>query len=309
MMQSTTTTVTAHDGTSLFTHRWLPDGGVRAVVQVLHGMAEHSARYARLAETLTSTGYAVYAHDHRGHGRTAGTANRMYLADESGWSKLVDDARSVTATIREEHPEVPVVLVGHSMGSAVAREYVIRRSDELAGLVLSGAIADPGALGAAGVQVARLEAALRGRHHVSGLLNTLSFGSYNKAFAPNRTEFDWLSRDDAEVDAYVADPWCGEVATSGFWADFLPGVRATYDRARVARMRPDLPVLLLAGDKDPVGEGGKGPRSTRELFAAAGVHDITCTLYPGARHEVFNETNRDEVVSDLVAWIEAHLPG
>jgi alpha-beta hydrolase superfamily lysophospholipase len=307
-MQSTTSTVTATDGTALFTHRWLPDEEPRAVVQILHGMAEHSARYTRLAQALTAAGYAVYAYDHRGHGRTAGTEDRMYLADDRGWAAFVDDAREVTAAIRREHPDAAIFLLGHSMGSAAAREYVIGGSDELAGLVLVGVITDPGALGAIGAQVARLESRVRGRRHASGLLNTLSFGSYNNEFKPNRTDFDWISRDEAEVDAYVADAWCGEVATSGFWADSLPGVRATYDPARVARVRPDLPILLLAGDKDPVGDNGKGPRATREQYATAGVHDVTCTLYPGARHEVFNETNRDEVVSDLISWLDAHLP-
>jgi alpha-beta hydrolase superfamily lysophospholipase len=308
-MQSTTTTVTAPDGTPLFTHRWLPDGEVRGVVQILHGMAEHSARYARLAEALTGAGFAVYAHDHRGHGRTGGDEDHGYLADEHGWHALVDDARAVTAQAAEEHPGLPVFLLGHSMGSVAAREYVIDGSDDLAGLVLSGSVTDPGAIGLAGIGVARLEARLRGRRHTSGLLNTLSFGQYNAAFKPNRTEFDWLSRDEAEVDAYVADARCGQVFTSGFWTDFLPGIRAVNDPERVARVRPDLPVLLLAGDKDPVGEGGKGPRATREQYARAGVHDVTCTLYPGARHEIFNETNRDEVTADLIAWLEAHLPG
>ncbi len=308
-MQSTTTTVTTPDGTALFTHRWLPDGDPRAVVQVLHGMAEHSARYTRLAEALTGAGFAVYAHDHRGHGRTGGDDDHGYLADEGGWPWLVRDARSVTELATGEHPGLPVFLVGHSMGSVVAREYVIGGSDDLAGLVLSGSLADPGVLGLAGIGVARLEARLRGRRHTSGLLNTLSFGQYNAAFKPNRTEFDWLSRDEAEVDAYVADLRCGQVFTTGYWTDFLPGIRAVNDPSRIARVRPDLPILLLAGDKDPVGGGGKGPRSAREQYAKAGVHDVTCTLYPGARHEIFNETNRDQVTADLVAWLEAHLPG
>jgi alpha-beta hydrolase superfamily lysophospholipase len=308
-MQSTTTTVTAQDGTALFTHRWLPDGEPKAVVQLLHGMAEHSARYARLAGELTTAGYAVYAHDHRGHGRTGGDENHGYLGDADGWSELVADARAVTATIREEHPDLPLFLLGHSMGSLAAREYVIEGSDELSGLVLSGSVADPGPIGLAGLAVARLEARLRSHRHTSTLMNALVFGQYNSAFKPNRTDFDWISRDEAEVDAYVADAMCGQVFTSGFFVDLLQGTRAVNDEARVARVRPDLPILFLAGDKDPAGAGGKGPRATREQYAKAGVHDVTCTLYPGARHEVFNETNRDEVVSDLIAWLDAHLPG
>ncbi len=308
-MQSSTITVTTSDGTALFTHRWLPEEPPKAVVQVLHGMAEHSARYARLAEALTHAGYAVYANDHRGHGRTGGDADHGYLADDRGWDKVVEDARAVTARITEEHPGLPVFLLGHSMGSFLAREYAIEGSDELTGLVLSGTAGDPGVLGMAGLGIARLEARLRGRRHVSPLMDTLTFGQYNAAFKPNRTKFDWLSRDEAEVDAYVADPRCGQVFTSGFFADLLQGLRAVNDPERVARVRPDLPVLLMAGDKDPVGAGGKGPRAVREQYATSGLHDVTCTLYPGARHEIFNETNREEVVSDLVAWLDAHLPG
>ncbi len=307
-MQSTTTTVTAPDGAALFAHRWLPDGPVRGVLQVVHGMAEHSARYALLAEALCGAGWAVYAHDHRGHGRTGGDDDHGYLADEDGWRKVVDDARRVTATIRDEYPDAPLFLLGHSMGSVVAREYVIGGSDELSGLVLSGSLVDPGVMGLAGVGLARLESRLRGRRHTSRLLNTLSFGQYNSAFKPNRTEFDWLSRDEAEVDSYVADRRCGQVFSSGFWADFLPGIRAVNDADRIARVRPDLPIMLMAGDADPVGAAGKGPRATREQYATAGVHDLTCTLYPGARHEIFNETNRAEVIADLLAWLEAHLP-
>ncbi|HET7762452.1 MAG TPA: alpha/beta hydrolase, partial [Phycicoccus sp.] len=275
----------------------------------LHGMAEHSARYAPLAEALTAAGYAVYAHDHRGHGRTASDADHGYLADADGWRTVVGDARAVTRLAREEHPGLPVFLVGHSMGSFLAREYVIEDSDDLTGLVLSGTAGDPGALGAVGLGLARLEARLRGPRHTSTLMDTLTFGQYNAAFKPNRTKFDWLSRDEAQVDAYVADVKCGQVFTSGFFVDLLGGLRAVNDDSRVARVRPDLPILLIAGDKDPVGAGGKGPRAVREQYGAAGVADVTCTLYPGARHEIFNETNREEVVSDLVAWLDAHLPG
>jgi alpha-beta hydrolase superfamily lysophospholipase len=307
-MQSSTTTVTTDDGTALFTHRWLPDGPPKGLVQLLHGMAEHSARYARFAETLSEAGYAVYAHDHRGHGRTAAQEDHGYFADREGWTQVVRDARSVTAAIRDEHPDLPLFLLGHSMGSFLAREYAIEDSEALSGLVLSGTAADPGPLGVVGLGIARAEAKLRGRRHTSPLMDTLTFGQYNAAFKPNRTKFDWLSRDEAEVDAYVADPWCGEIFTSGFFADLLAGLRAVNDQSRVARVRPDLPVLLMAGDKDPVGAGGKGPRAVREQYAKAGLADVTCTLYPGARHEIFNETNREEVLADLVGWLDAHLP-
>lgn len=307
-MQSTTTTVTASDGIPLHTNRWLPDGPPRAVVQVAHGMAEHSARYARLGEALTAAGYAVYANDHRGHGSTASEADHGYFADHDGWATVVEDVRAVTRFAQDEHPGLPVFLLGHSMGSFLARAYVIEDSRDLAGLVLSGTAGDPGLLGKAGLGVARAEARVRGRRHVSPVLDKLTFGQYNAAFKPNRTDFDWLSRDDAEVDHYVADPLCGQTFTSGFFADIFAGLAGINDRRRVARVRRDLPILLVAGDKDPVGDNGKGVRAVREQYASVGVADVTCTLYPGARHEIFNETNRDEVTADVIAWLDTHMP-
>ena len=307
-MQSTTTTVTASDGTALHTYRWLPEGPSKAVVQVAHGMAEHAARYARLAEALTAAGYAVYADDHRGHGATASKADHGYFADRDGWDTVVADLRAVTDVAREEHPGLPVFLLGHSMGSFLARAYVIEDSRELSGLVLSGTAGDPGLLGRVGALVAATEARLRGRRHVSTMLDTMTFGQYNAAFKPNRTDFDWLSRDDAEVDLYVADELCGNTFTSGFFADLLGGLAGINDRRQVARLRRDLPILLVAGDADPVGDSGKGVRAVAEQYESVGVADVTLTLYPGARHEIFNETNRDEVTADVIAWLNAHLP-
>lgn len=305
-MQNTTTTVTALDGTALFTHRWLPDGDVVGVVHVAHGMAEHSARYVPLAEDLTTAGYAVYAHDHRGHGRTGGDENHGYFADKDGWATVVGDIRQVTDSARAEHPGVPVFLLGHSMGSFLARAAVIEDARHLAGLVLSGTAGDPGTLGKVGAAVAATEARLRGRRHPSALLDKLTFGAYNNAFKPTRTDFDWLSRDAAQVDAYVADARCGNTFSAGFFADLLGGLGQINDAKRVARVRRDLPVLLVAGDQDPVGDGGKGPQAVAQQYREAGLVDVTCTLYPGARHEVFNETNRDEVVADVVRWLDAH---
>jgi alpha-beta hydrolase superfamily lysophospholipase len=271
-------------------------------------MAEHAARYARLAEALTAAGYAVYAGDHRGHGATASKADHGYFADTDGWDTVVADLRAVTDFAREEHPGLPVFLVGHSMGSFLARAYVIEDSRELSGLVLSGTAGDPGLLGKVGALVAATEARLRGRRHVSTMLDTMTFGQYNAAFKPNRTDFDWLSRDEAEVDLYVADDLCGNTFTSGFFADLLGGLGVINDRRQVARVRRDLPILLIAGEADPVGAGGKGVTAVAAQYESVGVVDVTCTLYPGARHEVFNETNRDEITADVVAWLDAHLP-
>ncbi|MGL5819910.1 MAG: lysophospholipase [Phycicoccus sp.] len=307
-MQTSTTTVMTSDGTEIFTHRWLPDGPARGVVQIAHGMAEHSARYARLGEALAAAGYAVYANDHRGHGRTGSDDEHGWLGETGGWAHVVRDLRTVTALVREENPGLPVFLLGHSMGSSLARAYAIEDSRDLAGLVLSGTAGDPGALGKVGLGIARAESRARGGRHVSAVMDRLMFGQYNRAFAPTRTGFDWLSRDRDEVDAYVADAKCGNTFTSGFFVDLVRGHAAVTDQRQVARVRRDLPVLLLAGDQDPVGARGKGVAQVRDQYLSAGLTDVTMTLYPGARHEVFNETNRDQVTADLLAWLDSHLP-
>ncbi|KGN35475.1 alpha/beta hydrolase [Knoellia aerolata] len=307
-MQSSTLAISAADGTPLHTYRWLPDGPPRAVVQIAHGMAEHAARYERFAQALTDAGYAVYANDHRGHGQTSGPDAHGYFADRDGWDTVVADMGAVTEFAQAEHPGVPVVLFGHSMGSFLSRSYAARHGARLAGLVLSGTAGDPGRLAAVGRRVAGAQARLRGRKHLSGLMNTLTFGQYNSAFKPNRTEFDWLSRDEAEVDKYIADPLCGNVFTTSFYADLLGGLQQINRPAAYAAVPRDLPVLVVSGSLDPLSANGKGPREVAEAYRSAGVSDVTMTIYPDARHELLNETNRDEVTADVLAWLDERLP-
>lgn len=311
-MISSPCTVLAADGTALSVNRWSPDKNVappRAIVQIAHGMAEHSGRYARFAEALTARGLVVYANDHRGHKGTAGThENSGYFADHDGWDTVVDDMARVMAAARDEHPGLPVVLFGHSMGSFLARAFAVEHGRELTALVLSGTAGDPGIQGAAGARIARLEARLRGRRHRSTLMDKLTFGQYDRAFAPTRTRFDWLSRDAAEVDAYIADEWCGEVFTAGFYVDILGGLARVNSDGYVARTPKQLPILIFSGAKDPVGGNGKGVREVADRYRRLGIEDVTLVLYPDGRHEMLNETNRDEVTGDVIAWIERHLP-
>ncbi|MGN6751481.1 MAG: alpha/beta hydrolase [Intrasporangium sp.] len=308
-MQSGTFTIAAPDGTNLHVNRWLPDGSPKAVVQIAHGMAEHSERYARFAEQLTACGYAVYAQDHRGHGSTAGTPeDEGYFADSGGFSTVVDDLHLVTIRAKAEQPGLPCFLLGHSMGSFLARSYAARFGDELDGLILSGTGGDPGLLGKVGQLLATVEGRVRGRRHKSALLNTLTFGQYNKPFRPARTEFDWLSRDEAEVDKYIADTRCGNVFTSGFYADLLGGIAEISSDATVSRVPKDLPIHLVSGSMDPVGDRTKGVQEVASQYRRLGVADVTTKFWPDARHEVLNETNRDEVSAELIAWLDAHLP-
>lgn len=308
-MHSETFTTMAADGTPLHTFRWLPDDAPKAIVQIAHGMAEHAARYERFAEALTAAGYAVYANDHRGHGETHPVGHgHGYFADRDGFATVVADLHSVTDVARAENPGLPLFLFGHSMGSFLSRAYAAKYGGELAGLVLSGTAGDQGVLGLVGLGLALAEARLRGRQHVSPLLDNLSFGQYGKAFKPARTKFDWLSRDEAEVDKYVADPLCGNVFTSGFFVDLIRGLGHIHDPETTAQVPKDLPIQLIAGSMDPVGGQSKGVDQVAGQYRKAGVRQVTTRYYIGARHELLNESNRDEVTADLIAWLDAHLP-
>lgn len=305
-MRSDTFTLARPHDTQVSVRRWRPDGEAKAVVQVAHGLAEHAARYARFAQELTDAGYAVYASDHRGHGATSGP--RGTFGERGGWDLVVADLHAVTERAKAENPGLPLFLVGHSMGSFLSRAYAAEHGHELAGLVLSGTAGGAGALGRVGLLIATLQGRLRGHGHVSGLMNTLTFGQYNAAFKPSRTEFDWLSRDPAEVDRYIDDPDCGFVFTAGGFGDLLRGLAAVNSDAVVRRVPSGLPVHLASGDADPVGgKGGAGVKAVAEQLRRSGVRDVTVTLWPGARHEILNETNRDEVTAEIIDWLDAHL--
>lgn len=299
---------TASDGLSIYTRAWRPEGEAKGVIVIAHGMSEHGERYARPAQRFAASGYAVFAHDHRGHGRTSPSAEALgHLADEDGWTKTVADIGTITDRARREFPDVPLVLIGHSMGSLLSRGYTVGASDRLDALVLTGTAGDPGLLGRAGLAIASTEARLRGRRARSHLMNKLTFGSFNSAFKPARTEFDWLTRDEAQVDAYIADPYCGVIPSAQFFVDLIGGTRLVNDDDVLRQIRPDLPVLLASGDADPVGGNGKDVAAVADQLRRVGLTDVTLTLYPGARHEVFNETNADEVIDNIIAWLDDRL--
>lgn len=294
------------DGALLAVTVWEPEqrSALRGAIQVLHGMAEHSGRYERLAQALVAEGYAVCAHDHRGHGKSVGSPEQWGLfAERDGWSKVVDDAHRLFGHMRERFPGVPHVVFGHSMGSFIARRCLQLYGAEYDGAILSGTGGDPGAGGWIGALIARLDMLLRGKRAISPLMSFLMFGGYNRRFRPVRTPFDWLSRDEAEVDKYICDDACGAVLTTVFYYDMITGVLQLHRRSQLARMPRELPVLLLSGSDDPVGGYGKGVSAVSESFRSIGMTDVSCKLYPGGRHEMLNEINRDEVQRDIVAWL------
>lgn len=309
-MKSDTFTFKASDGVQIFTYKWLPDdvSAVKGAVQIAHGMAEHAARYERFAGVLTKAGYAVYANDHRGHGKTAGSLENLgYFADENGWEKVVNDMHTLTGIIKKEHPGKPFFLFGHSMGSFLSRHYSMLYGSELTGLVLSGTGGDPGALGKIGLFVAGVEAKFRGKKAKSDMMNKLSFGAFNSAFKPNRTDYDWLSRDNAEVDKYINDPWCGTVFTAGFFCDMLGGIGYINKQENIAKIPKSLPIYLFSGAKDPVGANTKGVTQVYNSLKSAGISDLQLKFYENGRHESLNEINRDEVSKDVIAWLDKHI--
>lgn len=280
---------------------WTCEGKPRAIVQILHGMAEHMGRYERMAKALNKKGFVVVGRDHRGHGKDAKQLG--YFAKKNGWNLLLQDAHDLMSETKKAYPHTPYFLLGHSMGSFLAREFVLRYGPELDGLILSGTGFFPRALTLAGKTVASLVP----QQKPSRLVDQLAFSGNNKPFQPARTSVDWLSRDEKQVDAYVADPLCGFMFTGRAYADFFGGLAALTDLSRLQKMPKDLPVYFLSGDQDPVGQMGKGVEKVAKDFRTAGMTDVTVKLYSGARHELFNEINQEEVDEDLAAWLEGAL--
>lgn len=303
-MRADTFRVKADDGAEFHTYRWLPDDAPRAIFQVAHGLAEHAARYARLARALTAQGFGVYANDHRGHGQTAGAGDLGLFAERDGWRKCIGDLWTLNRRISAEHSGSPIILLGHSMGSFMAQDFVADHSDAIAALVLSGSNGPPPAIAGIGRMIARIERLRLGARGKSALLQAMMFGEFNKRFKPARTEFDWLSRDPAEVDAYVADPLCGFEFTNQLAVDLLDALGPLLKPERLARIRKDLPVYIFSGSDDPV---GANLQALADAYRTAGLTRVDMRLYSGARHETLNETNRDEVTSDLVAWTRKAL--
>jgi len=301
-MNHTTFWLTANDRSRLYINQWLPDAAPKAMIMLAHGMAEHSGRYARLAAALCDAGYGLYAPDQRGHGRTADEGMLGLFAEKDGWNKVVGDLASLNQHIGQQAPGVPIILLGHSMGSYIAQAYLLHHSASLNGAILSGSNFQPVALYRAAQVIARIERARQGLRGRSALIEFLSFGSFNKAFKPTRTAFDWLSRDPDEVDKYVNDPLCGFRCTNQLWIDLLGGLQQISKASNLAQIDPGLPILVMGGECDPVSEG-KRLKSLADALREAGCQNLQLNIYPQARHELFNETNRDAVTADVLAWL------
>ncbi|MCL2879220.1 MAG: lysophospholipase [Treponema sp.] len=312
------------DGTKLYLHRWIPGSSDTAghsdpalVLHIVHGMAEHGFRYQRLAGKLTSRNIEVWAADQRGHGKTAdininkpGAGGILgHCADTKGFDRVTRDVHAINEAIRKKYPNTPIVLMGHSWGSFITQNYIEQYSNEPGGIdgcILSGTRGPDGLLVKAGVPLMNLFAFFHGKRKGSKAARSLADGPYNKPFKPNRTPFDWLSRDEKEVDAYAADPLCGNLCSTGFYRDLASGLNRIHKSGVMAHIRTSLPVYIISGSADPVGDMGVSPTALVTLYRSLGIKDIEFVLYPGARHETLNETNRDEVMDNLTDWIMRH---
>ncbi len=290
---------------TIYVREWLPDITPIGVVQICHGIAEHISRYDDLAQYLASKGFVVAGDDHLGHGKSVSDPkNQGHFGDHGGWELVVGDMRKLYERLKEQYFSLPFFIYGHSMGSFLTRTYIIRYHDGPDGVILSGTGQQSGLLLNSGLTVANAIIKSHGPNYRSQFLNNLAFSGYNSRCKPVRTDFDWLTRDEAIVDKYVADPDCGFITSADLTRDMLMGIKYISSPKNLERMNKNLPVFFISGDDDPVGEYGKGVLRVYNGFLKAGLSDVTLKLYHGSRHEIHNELNKDEVYMDVLSWLQ-----
>lgn len=288
---------------------WVPEGTPCAVLQIAHGICEHLERYDDFARFMAEHHVLVVANDHLGHGRTAKTQSDLGMfAGKNGWKCVVDDMESLRERTSASYPSLPYFLLGHSMGSFLARTYLIRYPGKLSGALISGTGQQKRSLVGAGLLVTSVIRAFRGWRYRSTLVQNMAFGNYNRSFEPKRTASDWLTRDTQIVDGHLKDELCGFIPGVGLYRDMLGGVRLISSPRMLQKMDPAMPVLFFSGTLDPVGEQTRGVMRAVEGFRRAGCTDVTVKLYPEGRHEMLNETNRAEVYADVLGWLRQKLP-
>lgn len=290
-------------GSSIHGCRWTPDGEVKAVVQIVHGIAERVARYDELAAVLNAQGILVVGEDHMGHGLSV-TEKTPKGYFSGGWFGAVEDTCKLMRDTMAEFPGVPYILYGHSMGSFMTRTILAKYPDcGISGAIICGTGWQMNGVVTAGKAVAKLICRTKGEKHPSKLLKKIAFGAYNDKIEHLRTPLDWLNRDRKSVDDYIADPLCGFTASAGLMRDMMEGFSYIQNPRNLEEMNKDLPVYFIAGDADPVGEYGKGVRYTAEMFRKAGMKQVDVKIYPLCRHEIHNELNKAEVHADIIKWI------
>ena len=285
-----------------------PDGQARGIVQIAHGIAEYINRYDPFMAFLAEHGFIAVGEDHLGHGQSiAKSEEQGFFAERDGWHRVLQDLDHLHDIMHKQYPELPYIFFGHSMGSFLTRHYAILHPEKPCLVILCGTGHQTPAMVNGGYWMAEAGVKLYGPRKIANKLNEIAFGGYTKGYEKARTPSDWLNRDPNEVDKYIADPLCGFVPTVSLMRDMMSGIRFITDQKNVNGMNKDTPVLLISGGDDPVGENGKGVERAYKSICRAGVRDVKMKLYPGARHELLNELNRDEVMNDILTWIDEKL--
>ncbi|HCO73638.1 MAG TPA: alpha/beta hydrolase [Clostridium sp.] len=300
------------DGKEIYLYKWELDEGVKpkGVIQLIHGMAEYGSRYDRFAKELVKDGFIVYADDHRGHGKSAESLSALgYISDNDGFHDMVHDQREINNFIKEENPSLDIYIFSHSMGSFIAQRYMEIYGDTVKGVILSGTGGKPNASMNMGIFLSKVIMNLRGRRASGRLMDDLGFGNYNKLVENQKTKYDWLSRDEEEVEKYILDPYCGGVFPVSFFYDFLKGMKAIHKKDNLVSIPKNLSITMFSGDKDPVGNYGKGILSLVDTFKSLGIKNLSYKLYEGGRHEILNEINRDMVTEDIKACLNSWVKG
>ncbi|MGO1469659.1 MAG: alpha/beta hydrolase [Tissierella sp.] len=292
-------------GVSINSYKWVPRGEIKAVVQISHGMNEHIKRYDEFGKFLSGKGYLVYGNDHLGHGRSLLQGEQLgYISDKDGFDDMVEEMRDLTNIIKEENKDLKLFVFAHSMGSFLAQRYIQLYGKDIDGLILSGTNGEPPTGINLGISLSNLIMKASGRRKKSKLINVLSFGSYNKKITPRRTIFDWISREEKEVDKYIEDPLCGNLFPVSFFHDLYVGMKDIQEKENLENIPKNLPIYIFAGSEDPVGGYGRGIINLNNTYKRLGIKNVDYKIYNGGRHEMLNEINKLEVMIDILNWLE-----
>lgn len=293
------------DNISINAYKWVPKQNIKGIIQISHGMNEHILRYDYFGQQLANAGYLVYGHDHRGHGKSTTSLKKLgYISDNDGFMDMVEDLKLMTDIIKKENSDEDIFMFSHSMGSFLAQRYIQIYGGELKGAILSGTNGEPPFLLNLGIIISKIAMKFKGRQAKIKLIDTLSFSNYNKKFQPERTEFDWLSRDMKEVDKYIEDPYCGNLFPVSFFYDLYMGLKSIHKNEYLKNIPKDLPIYIFGGTADPVGEYGKGIVNLYNIYKALNIENVNYKLYKDGRHEMLNEINKDLVIKDILDWLD-----
>ncbi len=307
-MKNEFTFVSADKKTNIHCIHWVPEGPIKAILQISHGMVEYINRYENFALFLNEQGILVAGHDHLGHGQSVQSADELgYFADAQGNECLLSDIHTLRQLTQEKYPDLPYFVLGHSMGSFLIRQYIQEHSGGLAGCIIMGTGAQPAATLSLAKFISKTIATFKGSHHRSKFLNKLALGSYNKKFEPARTPNDWLTKDTHIVDTYNADPLCTFTFTVNSYYNLFLSIERAQNEEFMKKTTSSLPLFLVSGGDDAVGNFGASVADLQKTFLKIGMKDVSMRLYPGDRHEILNETDKDLVYQDLLKWLQSKL--